>query len=127
MRQQFEQAMPISEKAAVLSRGKLIARPRKLNFHACDYCCRRMTEDNDAIAEIDRFFKIMGDEDGNYPLFSCELKDFVLQRLAGHRVEGAERFVHQQELRLLGKATCDLHSLLHAPRELPRKLFLCLA
>jgi hypothetical protein len=95
VRQYFEQPMAISEKAAVLARRKLIARPRELNLNASNYRCWGLTEDDDAIAKIDRLFKVMGDEDSGYPSFGCELKNFILQRLAGHRVECAERFVHQ--------------------------------
>ena len=34
MHQHFKQAMPVSEKARVLSRRELIARPRQIDFHA---------------------------------------------------------------------------------------------
>ena len=70
-RQHFEQSMAISEKAAVFARRELIARPRQLNLDACDYCRRRLAEHDDAVAEIDRFFEIMGDEDDGYPLFAA--------------------------------------------------------
>ena len=64
----------------------------------------------------------MRDEDGGDLLLGRKLKDLVLQHLPGHGVQRTEWLIHQQQLGILCEAACDLHPLLHATRELPRKL-----
>ncbi len=49
-----------------------------------------------------------------------EVKLTILQRLPRHGVEGAERLVHQQHLRLLRQRPRDLQPLLHAAGHLRR-------
>ena len=46
--------------------------------------------------------------------------NLVLQALPRHRVERAERLVHQQRLGLLREAARELQALLHAARHLHR-------
>jgi hypothetical protein len=45
-----------------------------------------------------------------------------LQGLSGHRVERAERLIHQQQLWILCQTACNLHALLHTAGQLVRKL-----
>ena len=79
-------------------------------------------ERDHAVAEIDRFFKVVGDEHHGGAARLDEAQDFVLQRLPRHGVERAERLVHQQHRGLLRETARDLHALLHAARELGRKM-----
>ena len=72
----------------------------------------------DAVAEIDRLLEVVRDEQhGRVPL-GGDAQHLVLQRLARHGVERAERLVHQQHGRVLRQAARDLQPLLHAAREL---------
>ena len=50
----------------------------------------------------------------------ADLQQLGLHVLAGHLVEGAERLVHQQQLRVRGERPGDRDTLLHAARQLPR-------
>ena len=54
------------------------------------------------------------------PVRCPDLQQLVLQLLARHRVERAERLVHQQELGIVGEHARDRDALLHAARELVR-------
>ena len=60
----------------------------------------------------------MGDEDHGGAGLAADAHEFVLHPLAGHLVEGAERFVHQQQAGALGQGPGDRHALLHAAGEL---------
>ena len=59
-------------------------------------------------------------------LAAHQRQHLVLQPLPRHRVERAERLVHQQRLRLLREAARDLQALLHAAGHL-RRIFLGVA
>ena len=50
-----------------------------------------------------------------------QARDLVLQAFAGHRVQRAKRFVHHDQLGLLRQAAGNLHTLLHAARQLGRE------
>ena len=56
------------------------------------------------------------------PVALRDLEHLVLERLARHRVERAERLVHHQRGGLLRETSRDLQSLLHAARHLRRVL-----
>ena len=49
-----------------------------------------------------------------------DLQQLVLQALARHGVERAERLVHQHQLGVVGQHAGDRHALLHAAGELVR-------
>ena len=127
MRQQFEQPVAMREKARILARRELVARPRQVDIDLSTMLAGDAAEHDDAIAEIDRLFEIVGDEDDGDLLFGRELQDLVLQALPRHGVERAERLVHQQELGLLRQAARDLHALLHAAGKLAGELILGVA
>jgi hypothetical protein len=65
----------------------------------------------------------MGDEDHRRIAGAHQRQHLVLQALARHRIERAERLVHQQRLRLLRQAACNLQTLLHAAGHF-RRIFL---
>ena len=73
MHQQFEQAMPISEKTLVLSCRQLVAGARKINFNGLPDPRRRTTEHEHAIAEINCLFEVVSYEYGGDLLFRNEL------------------------------------------------------
>ena len=50
----------------------------------------------------------------------ADVEQLLVEPLARHLVEGAERLVHQQDGRVQGERAGDRHALLHAARELPR-------
>ena len=77
---------------------------------------------DDAVAEVDRLFQVVGDEQHRQAFLTHQPRHLVLQPVAGQRIECAERLVHQQQLRRLRQAARDLHALLHAARQLRRKL-----
>ncbi len=54
------------------------------------------------------------------PMSFWQSQEFVLELAPDHRVDSAERFVHQHEGRVRGEGARDPHSLLLATRELPR-------
>ena len=53
-----------------------------------------------------------------------DLQDQLLRLFAGQRVQRAERFVHQQDLRVAGQRAGNAHALLHAARQLVDRRFL---
>ena len=69
---------------------------------------------DDAVAEIDRFVEVVGHEDHGGAAGRHQRQHLVLQSLPRHRVQRAERLVHQKRLRLLRQAAGDLQALLHA-------------
>ena len=74
------------------------------------------------VAEIDRLLEIVGDEEDRRLRRARDFEHLVLQALARHRVERAERLVHHQRVGLLREAAGDLQPLLHAARHLRRVL-----
>ena len=68
----------------------------------------------------------MGNEDDGLAGLAPDLHQLVLQPSAGLGVKGAERLVHEQDLRIGCEHACDLHPLLHAARKLAR-IFVLLA
>ena len=62
----------------------------------------------------------MGDEHDARARLGADPQQLGLHVLAGHLVEGAERLVHQQQLRRGGQRPGDRHPLLHPAGQLPR-------
>ena len=76
--------------------------------------------DRDAVAEADRFLHVVGDQQDGGGELALDRLEVVLRLGADQRVEGAERFVHQQQLRLGGERARDAHALLLSARQLVR-------
>ena len=110
------------EEERLLARRQLVARPLQPDRQRLDDAAGIGGQRDDAVAEIDRFLEIVGDEHGGDAALAGEPRDLVLQALTRHRVERAERLVHQHDARLLRQAARDLHALLHAARELAREI-----
>ena len=62
----------------------------------------------------------MGHQDNRPPQQAVDAQHLLLQRLAGHRVEGAEGLIHQQHLRICRQRPRHPHPLLLAAGELMR-------
>ena len=79
---------------------------------------RALLEDQDPVAELDRLVDVVGDADDRLAQLALDREQLVLQPLAGDRVDGAERLVHQDHRRVGGEATGDPDALLLAAGEL---------
>ena len=73
-----------------------------------------------AVGEEDRLLDRMGDEHHGQPGALPDLQQLVLQPLARHGVERAERLVHQHHLGVVGEHARDRDALLHAAGQLVR-------
>ena len=76
------------------------------------------SEQNDAIAQANRFADIVRDENDGASGFGPDAFQFVVQQVAGLGVESGERFVHQQDVGLGGEGARDGDALTHAAGEL---------
>ena len=61
---------------------------------------------------------VVSDKDNGHASLVRRLLKQRKDRLARHVVKGSRRLVAQQKLRILGKRTCDRHSLLLSARKL---------
>jgi hypothetical protein len=68
-------------------------------------------EQNDPRGKQQRFAQIVGDEDDGLAEAAGQRAEFALKLGAGHRIEGAERFVHQKNGRISGKGASDADAL----------------
>src|SRR5471032_952336 len=74
--------------------------------------------DGDTAAEFQRFIKIVADENDGLVELALQFQQFVLQALADQRVEGRERFVHEQNIGVHRQCTGQADTLLHTAGEL---------
>ena len=72
----------------------------------------------DAIGKAQRLLQIVGDEQHRDVERAMQRRDLLLQRLARHAVDGGERFVQQENLRIAGERTRQRDALALAAREL---------
>src|SRR6516225_4987672 len=100
------------------------ARTRQLGRDIGDDPPRPCAHHHHAVAEIDRLLDAMRDEQhrGLHPPPDAE--QLVLQLLSRLHVDGCERLVHQQYLRVLGESAREPDTLLHAARYLVRVVVL---
>ncbi|MCY1232691.1 hypothetical protein D9M72_451980 [compost metagenome] len=80
---------------------------------------RRAGKDDDPLPQVDRFIDVVRHEEHRYAELLPYDPDQVFQVGPGLGIHGGERFVHQQDLRLVGNGPGDRHALLHAAGELP--------
>ena len=66
----------------------------------------------------------MGDEQDREPLLAPQPLDLVVQEVACHRVERAERLVHEQDVGALRQRAGELYALAHPTRQLVGELAL---
>src|SRR5215471_16162664 len=79
-------------------------------------------EHDHAVAQIDRLVEIVRDEQDRLSRLRMDTQELALQHLAGLRVEGAERFVHQEDRGIDRERAGEPDALLHAARQLVRIL-----
>ncbi len=66
----------------------------------------------------------MRDEDHRAAALHPDALEFEVHLVAGHRIERAEGFVHQQDVRITAQGARDGRTLAHAARQLPRPALL---
>jgi hypothetical protein len=79
---------------------------------------RPRTHHQDPRPQEHRLVDAVGDEEDRAPRRPPDLEQLVLQPLAGQRVEGAERLVHEDDVGVVRQHARDLAALLHATRQL---------
>src|SRR5471032_3100263 len=72
------------------------------------------------LAEVDRFFYAVRNENDGLAGLLPDAQQLVLQSLAGLRVERCKRLVHEQHLRVVRQGARNCNPLLHAARQLMR-------
>jgi hypothetical protein len=77
-------------------------------------------QQRDAVADHQRFFDGVRDEQQREAHLVPQLEQFLLHLAARERIERGEGLVHQQHARLHGQRAGDGHALLHAAGELVR-------
>jgi hypothetical protein len=107
-------------RAAEESRDELGLRPEIKLVGTTDFQEAAGVHDPDAISELECFLLIMGHEDRGNAELPLDLADRSSQFGADSGIEGAERFVEQQDLRIASECARQRHALLLASRELPR-------
>ena len=100
---------------AATSRG----RDRTMRLSGLDATGARRHDDH-AVGEQDRLLDGMGHEHHRQPGALPQLQQLLLQALARHGVQRAERLVHQDHLGVVGQHARDRHALLHPARQLMR-------
>ena len=75
-----------------------------------------------AVAEAHGLAHVVGHEDHGEPRLAPQPLELVVQHVAGHGVERAERLVHEQDVGLLRERARQRHPLAHAAGELVRQL-----
>jgi hypothetical protein len=117
-----EQMVPVGEEARVLARLKLVPRTRDAHLDHLGDAPRARGQRDHPVPEVDRLLQVVGDEHRSGLLLGGDARHFVLELLAGERVQRPERLVHEHQARLLRQAPGYLHPLLHAAGELAGKL-----
>lgn len=80
--------------------------------------------DADAAAEQQRFLDVVGDKNDGFVGFLPNPLKLLLHGAARHRVERAERLIHEQDGRIVRQHAGQLNALLHAAGQLARELAL---
>ncbi|MCY1390798.1 hypothetical protein D9M71_56210 [compost metagenome] len=76
--------------------------------------------DRNAMADANRLFNVMGDEDDGAMLFCLQANQFALHFVANQRVECREGFVHQQDGGVIRQRSGQAYPLLHTAGQLVR-------
>jgi hypothetical protein len=101
-----------------------VARPRQRDRKLSFDTARPVAQNENAIAEADRFAHIVSDEDDGLSGLAPNALKLVVKQVAGLRIESGEWFIHQQNVGLHGQGASQRHALLHATRKLMRMVFL---
>ena len=76
--------------------------------------------DEDTIGEKHRFLNAVGHEQHGFLALFPDAQELQIELVARHRVERAERLVHQQQLRIGHQGAAQRNALLHAAGKLVR-------
>ena len=71
-------------------------------------------EDRNAITYTQGFVQVVSDKDNGLLQGALQLKQLVLHLGANQWIERAERFVHQDDVRVSRQGPCQTHTLAHA-------------
>ena len=97
-----------------------VARARQRDAHLGLDAARPRRHHHHAVGQENRLLDRMRDEQHGQLRALPQVQQLVLQALARHRVERAERLVHQHHLRVVGQHAGDGDALLHAAGKLVR-------
>jgi hypothetical protein len=100
------------------------ARPRQRDVVGRGDAARPLAHHQHPVRQEDRLGNAVGDQQHRLAGGHPDALQFEVHALARHRVERAERLVHQQHRRIVQQRPQDRDALLHAARELPRVLVL---
>src|SRR6516162_6848877 len=81
---------------------------------------RRLSHDHDAIAHVNRFVDIVGDEKHGGATVFPEAQHLILHTHPGKSIKRAERLVEQENLRVVNERSGKSNALGHAPGEMVR-------
>src|SRR5207253_9656984 len=79
-------------------------------------------EKDHALAERDRFAQVMRDKENRLSVARPDVDQFLLQDQPGLGVQGAKRFVHQDNLRVVSQGANEGGALAHASGDLVREI-----
>ena len=88
------------------------------------YAARAEREKNHAIAKTNGFANVVRNENDGASGFAPDTLQFVVEQIAGLRVERSERLVHQQDIGLSGKRPRNGNTLAHSSGKLVNVAFL---
>ncbi|MNI27638.1 hypothetical protein D3C73_813850 [compost metagenome] len=87
-------------------------------FRRADLHNYAILHQGDPVADAQGLIQIMRDEYNRLLHFGLQFQQLLLHILADQRVQRTESLIHQQNIRVIGKAACQAHPLLHASAEL---------
>ena len=96
--------------------------PRDVDGELRRHPARPAGEQHDAVGQAGRLPHVVGDEHDRGPGALPDPLELVVEDVAGHGVEGAERLVHEQHVGVLGQRPGHGHPLAHAAGQLVRAL-----
>jgi hypothetical protein len=100
----------------------VVAMPRAGEGHFYDafYFGRAGSHDDDAVAHVDGFVDVVGDQEHGGAARLPEAEDFILHAHAGEGIQGTQGFIEQQNARVIDQRAGEGDSLGHAAGELVR-------
>src|ERR1043166_300587 len=98
------------------------ARPFEGDRQPLDHAPRPRRHDNDGIREQHRLLNVVRHENNGHFFLAPDSQQLDVEVLARHRVERAERFVHEENARIGYERAAERNALLHASGEPIRSL-----
>src|SRR2546423_361405 len=97
-----------------------VARPWQIDAIDALHGPRARGDDDDAVREGDRLLQVVRHEHDRCARRGPQLQELVLHQRARLHIECTERFVHEEETRLVYERLCQRGTFAHATRELVR-------